>query len=389
MSEGWIIGVDASAVVGGGLTHLKGVFSHADPAPHGIGRFRVFAPRRLLDQLPARPWLEGVTCAAIEGPRWRRMLWQRMSLPDALRACDLFWVPGGFVPFRFSPLVTMPQNSLLYDLPEMRRYGWSPMRARLQILRWSQLRSIRRAEGVIFLTEWGERLVRDTVEVKGDACVVPHGIDASFLKSPRPQRPIESCSEERPLRLVYVSIIDLYKHPWHVARAVAALRARGVPLEIVFAGPAYPPALRRFEAELDALDAERRFLHYAGPVSYAELPALYAGADICVFASTCENLPNILLEAMGSAMPIACSDRSPMTDVLRDGGVYFDAQSPPSIESALAQLIDDTALRTRLATRARALAADYTWERCAEDTLRFLAAVAKRHSGVRRVGASA
>lgn len=380
MSEGFVIGVDASAIVGGGLTHLRGVFAHGDPTQYGIRRFRVWARRSLLEQLPERDWLEGVTPSWVEGSRWRRMLWQRVGLPRALRECDLFWVPGGFVPFRFSPLVSMPQNSLLYDRRERERFGLTPYRLRLELLRASQLRSIRHAEGVIFLTEWGERLVRDSVEVRGDTCVVPHGIDARFLLEPRPQRPLSAYSDAQPLRLLYVSIIDLYKHQWHVARAVAALRRGGMPVEILFAGPAYAPALRRFEAELDALDPERRFLHYLGPVSYADLPALHARADLAVFASTCENLPNILLEAMGSGLPVACSDRSPMREVLLDGGVYFDPESPSSIEAALRVLIGDPDLRVRLAARARAIASEYTWERCADDTFRFLAAVARKHA---------
>lgn len=389
MSEDFVIGVDASAIVGGGLTHLRGVFAHGDPTHYGIRRFRVWARRSLLDQLPERDWLEGVSPTWVEGPRWQRMLWQRIGLPRALRDCDLFWVPGGFVPFHFSPLVSMAQNSLLYDRVERQRFGLTPFRLRLELLRASQLRSIRRAEGVIFLTEWGERLVRDSVEVLRDTCVVPHGIDARFLREPRPQRPLSAYSDARPLRLLYVSIIDLYKHQWHVAQAVAALRRDGMPVEIVFAGPAYAPALRRFETELDALDPDRRFLRYLGPVPYAELPELYARADLAVFASTCENLPNILLEAMGSGLPVACSDRSPMRDVLRDGGAYFDPESPTSIEAALRVLIGDPDLRARLAARARAIASEYTWERCADDTFRFLAAVARKHARKGFVGRQA
>lgn len=372
------IGVDASSLAGGGRTHLVGVLRGARPGDFGISRIRVWAPCDLLDQLPAEPWLEGISVPEIEGPRWRRLLWQRFGLPKALKGCDLFWSPGAFVPFRFEPSVLMNQNSLIFDLAEQRRYGISVIGLRLRALRRSQTRSLGQAAGIIFLTEWGERLVRGSVDVRGATAVIPHGIDERFLAEPRLQEPIAAYSDTRPLRLVYVSIVDVYKHQWHVARAVAQLRRAGIPVDMTFVGPAYPPALKRLEQTLDELDPDRHFLHYRGPVPYDELPAVYRETDLCVFASTCENLPNILLEAMGCAMPIACSDRSPMREVVQDAGVLFDAESPGSIAAAIEKLATDAELRSRCATRARALASAYSWRKCSDDTLRFLAGVARR-----------
>lgn len=380
-STGWTIGVDACALAGGGVTHLKGVLHRARPEAFGIERIRVWAPRRTLDQLPAAGWLEGVTVPEIEGSRLQRLWWQRQQLPRALAGCDLFWSPGLFMPFRFEPTVVMTQNSLLFDSRERRRYGLSLMAIRLAILRRSQIRSVRRAAGVIFLTSWGEQLVRRAVDVPGATAVVPHGIDEGFLADPRPQEPLSAYSRERPFRLVYVSVIDVYKHQANVVRAVAALRSRGLPLELTLAGPAYPPALRQLERALDEVDPERRFVHYRGPVPYEALPALYRESDLCVFASTCENLPNILLEAMGSAIPIACSDRSPMPEVVQDGGVLFDPESTISIAGAIEKLALDPTLRADCAQRARALAEPYSWQRCSDDTLAFLAEVAGRYSG--------
>jgi hypothetical protein len=45
--------------------------------------------------------------------------------------------------------------------------------------------------------------------------------------------------------------------------------------------------------------------------------------DLLIFASLCENLPNILLEAMNSRLLIACSSVEPMPSVLKGGGIYF------------------------------------------------------------------
>ena len=83
-------------------------------------------------------------------------------------------------------------------------------------------------------------------------------------------------------------------------------------------------------------------------------------------------MPNILLEGMASGLPMACSHRGPMPEMLGEAGVYFDPESPDEIAAALRPLIADPDLRTRCAEGAYAKAQTYSWERCAQETFAFL-----------------
>jgi glycosyltransferase involved in cell wall biosynthesis len=118
-------------------------------------------------------------------------------------------------------------------------------------------------------------------------------------------------------------------------------------------------------------------VRYLGRIPHSELHARYAGADLCLFASTCENMPNILLEGMASGLPIACSDRGPMPEVLGDAGVYFDPEKPDEIARALRELIESPELRTKLAQSSFERVRRYSWRRCADETFKFLAEVAR------------
>jgi glycosyltransferase involved in cell wall biosynthesis len=104
---------------------------------------------------------------------------------------------------------------------------------------------------------------------------------------------------------------------------------------------------------------------------------LLANADVFVFASSCENMPNTLVEAMAVGLPIACSNRGPMPEVLEDGGVYFDPEAPHSIADALERIITNADLRTQVATRAQQLSRQYSWSRCTSETFAFLADIAQ------------
>ena len=374
-----IVGIDASNLgPGGSMTHLTNLIAVARPAEHGIERMVVWAGSANLSRLPDQPWLDKVMVPALDGGLRRRLLWQRFRLPDLAReACDVLFVPGGNATPGFHPMITMSRNMLPFEWLELRRYGLSWMTLRLLLLRLGQKRTFAHADGLIFLTDYARNAVSRVAKLPARITVIPHGVEERFRIAPREQRPLSAYSMEQPLRALYVSIIDVYKHQWHVARAVHELRVAGLPIAIDFVGPAYPPALGRFQAALRELDPAGRALRYLGAVPFAKLHELHRDADLFVFASSCENMPNVLLEGMAAGLPIACSSRGPMPEVLGDAGVVFDPERPDEIAAALRRLAEDDALRRRLAAAASERASHFSWERCARETLAFIATTAR------------
>lgn len=378
------VGIDATNLMrGGGRTHLIELLRAADPEVHGIGQVVVWAAESTLRLLQDVHWLRKETVPELNGGKIARILWQRNRLPDAARhmCCDVLLVPGGSHAGRFHPVVTMCRNMLPFDWSEMWRYKWSPNPMRLTLLRFVQCRSFRSADGVIFLTEHAQEAVTAVTGPLPSTVVIPHGTSTRFQMAPREQQEISEYSAERPFRLVYVSIIDLYKHQWHVIEGVYRLREQtGWPVEVHFVGPAFPPALRRLREAMQRFDPKGKWAIYRGPVSYEELHSVYSEADAGLFASSCENMPNILLETMAAGLPIACSDRGPMPEVLGSTGVYFNPEKPAEIADSLNTLIGSASRREALARKSYFRSLDFTWQRCADSTFRYLAEAAHRRT---------
>lgn len=377
------LGIDATNIrQGGGVTHLSQLLQAGEPAAAGIERVTVWACQAIAATLPVRPWLAKRSAPWMEAALPRRMAGQQLQLPHELRAaaCDVLFSPGGTLP-AWCPVtaVTMSQNMLPFEPLEAARFGrWSPMRLKMRLLRYTQGRSFRRADGLIFLTQYAETAVSKALGgVASATALVPHGIEPRFLQAPRPQRLLAARSAENPFRVLYVSILMPYKHQVQVARAASQLRAEGLSIEMRFIGAPWGDYGRQFRALLDELDPKREFLLWSGAEPFEALHGFYQNADAFVFASSCENLPNILIEAMAAGLPIASSNRGPMPEVLEDAGVYFDPEAPDSIANALRTLALDSLLRARLAESAWRKAKSYSWERCARDTFEFIARVVK------------
>lgn len=381
---GTVLGIDASNIrAGGGLTHLVELLRAANPSQAGIERIIVWGGRATLNCLPDRADITKQHCEALDGGLPRRLLWQQLQLPKQLLAagCDILFAPGGTLPFRPPvPTVTMSQNLLPFEPHEAARFGrLSLMRLKMALLRYSQGRSFAKADGLIFLTEYARKTVLAAIGHRNlSVAVVPHGIDGRFFVPPRPVLPADAFSLAKPFRLLYVSIIDAYKHQWLVAEAVARLRAAGVPVVIDFVGPGRARFEQRLHRTITRLDPAGEFLRYCGAIPYDALHTVYREADAFVYASSCENLPNIMLEAMAAGLPIASSKRGPMPEVLGTGGVFFDPESPADIAEAIDQLFKNPQLREQHAYAAFAAAQRYSWERCAADSFAFIGRIAHK-----------
>jgi len=377
------LGIDATNIrQGGGITHLSQLLQAGDPITAGITRVTVLASQATAAALPVRPWLSKMSLDWMDASLPKRMLWQQFQLPHAIKAagCDVLFSPGGTLPaWSPVPTVTMSQNMLPFEPVEAARFGrWSLMRLKMRLLRHLQGRSFQRADGLIFLTGYAEAAVAQALGgVSCSTALIPHGIEKRFLQQPRLQRPFVDCTEDNPFRVLYVSILMPYKHQLEVARAACLLRAEGIPIQMRFIGAPWGDYGRKFGALLDELDPEHKFLLWSGAEPFEALHEFYQQADAFIFASSCENLPNILIEAMAAGLPIASSDLGPMPEVLGDAGVYFDPALSSSIADALRRLAADDSLRSRLADLAWHKAQAYSWERCALQTFQFIAQAAQ------------
>jgi glycosyltransferase involved in cell wall biosynthesis len=374
--QGFTVGIDASNIrVGGGVTHLVEMLGAADPERAGVRRVVLWSSARTLNRISDRPWLCKKHVPQLDRGLAVRALWQRLRLGDNARreGCDILLVPGGLQSSDFQPSVLMSQNLLPFETHELNRYGLSWMRLKMMLLRAMQSASFRRARAVIFLSEYARDCVlAATGPLRGRTAVIPLGVNPVFYHDPTIEEARELFSEV-PTRVLYVSVVDVYKHQWHVIQAVGQLRREGLAVTLDLVGAGARPSLERMNRVLDEVDPGREFIRYRGVLPHDALPSEYRSAHICVFASSCENLPNILLESMAAGRPIACSNRGPMTEVLRDGGVFFDPESPSSIAASIKELMASAELRAQCAQRAYQLAQRYSWRKCADCTFELLA----------------
>ena len=110
-------------------------------------------------------------------------------------------------------------------------------------------------------------------------------------------------------------------------------------------------------------------VRFTGYVPDAELPALYAGAEVFAYPSLYEGFGLPVIEAMAAGAPVLTSNRSSLPEVAGDAAVKVDPYEVNSIRDGLRLMLRDADLCDELRQRGKTWAARFTVENQARATL--------------------
>jgi glycosyltransferase involved in cell wall biosynthesis len=96
-------------------------------------------------------------------------------------------------------------------------------------------------------------------------------------------------------------------------------------------------------------------VRFAGALPRDEVLRLLAGARAAVLSSDWENLPHAAVEALAVGTPVVSTAVGGVPEVVHDGenGLLVPARDPAALAGALCRVLDEPALRERLAAGTR------------------------------------
>jgi len=327
---------------------------------------------RLSNDLPNFNWLIKHSPKFLNKSLLFQIFWQTFLLKKNLKyhKCDILYTLDASSFCNFSPSVSMSRDMLSYEKSIMKLYGFSLARLRLILILHLQNWTLRRSNGVIFLTKYAAEVIQQHTGLLKNFTIIHHGVSDNFRK-------IELNNSlkiltDKVINCLYVSNTSYYKNQWNVVLAVEMLRSKGYNIQLILVGGGKGKPQRILERQMRLSDPSGIYIKQHEFVSQASLPLFLSKADIFIFASSCENMPNTLVEGMAAGLPIVCSDRGPMPEVLKDGGVYFNPIDPYSISKAIEITILNENLRKKIAETAKHHSENYTWSKTAENTILFI-----------------
>jgi glycosyltransferase involved in cell wall biosynthesis len=274
----------------------------------------------------------------------------------------------------------MSRDMLSFDLREFNRYLFSISWIRLVFLKYVQLSSFKNSLATIFLTNYARNKISEYQKLTYFSAVINHGISEDFRINKKNKI---NLSQEDEIVLTYVSNADLYKHNWKLIEAVFQLRAElkmNIKLQLIGSSEGNPKALKKIEKAAKKYDFNNEFVLRTKKLNHNDLISYLNLTDIFIFASTCENMPNTLIEGMSTSLPILCSNYGPMPEIIQDSSILFNPEETHSIKNAINKMITDDELRLKLAQNSSQLSKNYSWKKCSNETFEFIENVMQKYN---------
>lgn len=304
-------------------------------------------------------------------PRWA---WTPLAFPRDLRrrGADL-----AHVQYIIPPVSPCPVVTTIHDIAFARFPGLFPLKHRV-LLNLLIPFAARRSAAVITCSESTRR---DLVELYGippeKIWVTPYAADSVY-------RPMDRDEARRAVRkrlrvpTPYVLSVGVLQPRKNLPRLVRAYNrvAAEFPHRLVIVGKEGWANEELRTAIRAAPPGKEPF--FTGYVPDADLPPLYAGADLFAYPSLYEGFGLPPLEAMACGTPVLTGDTSSLPEVVGDAGVMVPPQSEEAIADAISALLSDERRREALSAAGIRRAAEFSWERTARETLNVYRRVMER-----------
>jgi len=252
-------------------------------------------------------------------------------------------------------------------------------------LRWQVVRMLaRRADGVI-VTNHEDYLRLEREIPREHLALIPIGSNIPPVPPPNYDRDAERARwgvGPDDLLLGYFGFLNESKGGEELIRALARLVADGVPAHLLMVGGRVgtsDPTNRAYAARIDGLIAELGLAERVHWTGYTDPQAVSAGllaTDVCVlpYRDGVSFRRGTLHACLAHGRAIVTTRPALPLPEVRDGEnmLLVPPRDAGALAEAVRRLYRDPALRARLEAGARALSADFSWDRIARQTAAFL-----------------
>ena len=368
-----LLGVDMRRLLGvrtGVARVIHSILLEWQRLPMPFDEVRLLSPRPLpAGLLPPHPKFREV----VVGPNVPGLLWEQVVLPARVRDLDVLLAPSDTMP----AVAPWKRVVMMYAYsPEMAAsFSWSAR------IRWEPFarNAARRGDAIIV----SSRNILETLELGLKVRVprervhyAPLAADARF----HPREPDDQQLRDARARYgvddaPYVLFMGKLSRRRHIPELLAAFRevSAEVPHRLLLAGP------NLLQLDIDGLigdlGLEGRAL-YHGFVPDADVPLLYAGAELFVLASEGEGFSLTTLEAMQSGVPVITLDRPNMIEVTEGAAHLVPDGHTETLTAAMRAVLLDRERHAELRRRGLARTRTLTWSAMAERSLDVLWTVA-------------
>ena len=212
-------------------------------------------------------------------------------------------------------------------------------------------------------------------EIKAEKIsVVYHGFDKEIFQREIPQEKSELLLTNYKLKpksyLLYVGAIQPRKNLEVLIEAFEKIKEKNPNMKLVIAGA---PAWKSDNIIKKINNSKfKDDIIITGNLSFKETSIFYKKAKMFVFPSLYEGFGIPVLEAMASGVPVICAKNSSLIEVGGDSVLYFETKNSQNLADCINKIVGEEEFNERLIKQGIERVKNFSWEKCARETLDIL-----------------
>ena len=266
-------------------------------------------------------------------------LWRSFGCVNDLDGVDVYWGLSGELPFGIhrKPLkkVVTVHDAIFLRYPELYSAGYRRLFAR------KVQYACEHADLIIAISEQTKRDIMDFFHAdERKIRVVYQGCNNRFRK-PVSENSVQTVKQKYALPDNYLLAVGAIEPRKNMQNLIEAISLAGIDLPLVAVG-----AQSKYALQMSNMAKERKveliFLHN---LHFADLPAVYKGAEVFCYPSIFEGFGIPILEAMCVGTPVLTSTGSCFAETGGNAARYANPMHPEEIAQQLADILSSSQIR--------------------------------------------
>jgi glycosyltransferase involved in cell wall biosynthesis len=260
----------------------------------------------------------------------------------------------------------MSQNMLPFDKEERNRFGFK-MKMKILFIQLFQKYTFKRSQGVVFLTDYAKNTIIEQIGSVKSSVVIPHGIEQQLRN--------KYSQDTNNFQILYISDFLPYKHQYNVVKSVIDLIKEGFDINLTLIGNTDTYQHNLIKELLEKNKSIATKIKILGQLDFNMVKDYLNNSSLFLFASTCENLPFIVLEAISYGLPVITTDKSPMNQIVAGQNIFFDSLDIKSIKNIIKDNLNEEKLN-KISELNYLNSKNYKWKTNVIQTIKYLKSIA-------------
>lgn len=279
-----------------------------------------------------------------------------------------------FVPSHTFPPIAAKKNVITWHDVGYEHYPETYSAFELRSLKYGAKRMTDIADRIIAVSEFTKQEIMEFYGIKSDRIsVIPLGLDHRLWR-PSPAETVKNALDQLKIRypyFIFLSRLALRKNVVGLIRIYNRFRqTQKHPFNLLLVGSDQPGG-QELDAEIKASPYKEE-IKKLGWLPIEQVPVLLSGARGLLFPSIYEGFGLPAIEAMACGAPVIASNSGALPEIVNGAGVLIDTHDLDGFALSMAKVAEDHDYRQNLINLGLARAQEYSWDKCAKQTLEVL-----------------